>query len=146
MSQKQTNSTDAIKSQSRDQGRQRAGDQAPPPVIHLPSGQAAEEAARSGLEDNSALIGAEVPTQGSTAFGSSTTAGDPDAMEYQAEVVGEEAIGGTTPTPDQNNVDGIAAAVGLDPEPEQPIAVTDEMYRRDDHRFELDPDSKDAAS
>jgi hypothetical protein len=80
------------------------------------------------------------------ASGSSTTAGDPDAMDYQAQVVGEEAIGGTTPTPDQNNVDEIAAAVGLDPEPEQPLAVTDEIYRRDDQRFELDPDSKDVAS
>lgn len=142
MSQKPSNSADVSQSHP--------SEQAPPPpnqpVIHLPSGRAAEEAARSGLEDNSALIGAEVPTQGSTASGSSTTAGDPDAMDYQAKVVGEEAIGGTTPTPDQNNVDEIAAAAGLDFKPEQSIAVTDEMYRRDDQRFELDPDSKDAAS
>lgn len=142
MSQKQTKSADAAQSQR--------PDQAPPPpnqpVIHLPPGQAADAAARSGLEDNSAMIGAEVPTHDRMASGRSTTAGDPDAMAYQAKVVGEEAIGGTTPTPDQNNVDQIGTAAGLDPEPEQPLAVTDEIDRRDDQRFELDPDSQDAAS
>lgn len=122
-------------------------DKTPPaadePVTDLPPAQAAAEAARSGLEDNSAMIGAEVPTNNRMASGSSTTAGDPDAMNYQAKVVGEEAIGGTTPTPDQNNVDEIMAAVGIDTEDEQPVAVKDEMDRRDDQRFELDPDSKD---
>ncbi|MGF1570441.1 MAG: DUF6335 family protein [Nodosilinea sp.] len=142
MSQKSTNSADVSQSQRPDQAP------LPPnqPVIQQSSGQAANEAIRSGLEDNSALIGAEVPTRDRMASGNSTTAGDPDAMGYQAKVVGEEAIGGTTSTPDQNNVDEIAVAVGLDPQPEQPMAVTDELYRRDDQWFELDPDSKDAIS
>ncbi|MGB3137985.1 MAG: DUF6335 family protein [Nodosilinea sp.] len=105
--------------------------------------QAAAEAARVGLEENSAMIGADVPNNTRMASGRPTTAGDPDAMTEQAKVVGEEAVGGTTPTPDQSNVDAIAAAAGIVTQPEQPVAVKDEMDRRDDQRFELDPDSKD---
>ncbi|PSR16345.1 hypothetical protein C8255_18355 [filamentous cyanobacterium CCP3] len=116
------------------------------PVTDLPPAQAAAEAARTGREDNSSMIGAEVPDHNRMASGSPTTAGDPDAMIEQAKVVGEEAIGGTTPTPDQSNVDDIAAAVGIDTQAEQPVAVKDEMDRRDDQRFELDPDSKDPVS
>ncbi|MGB3202845.1 MAG: DUF6335 family protein, partial [Nodosilinea sp.] len=116
------------------------------PITDLSPAQAAEEAARTGREDNSAMIGAEVPNHNQMASGSPTTAGDPDAMIDQAKVVGEEAIGGTTPTPDQSNVDQIAAAVGIDTQAEQPVAVKDEMDRRDNQRFELDPDSKDPAS
>lgn len=115
-------------------------------VSELSPAQAAEEAARTGREDNSTMIGAEVPDHNRMASGNPTTAGDPDAMIDQAKVVGEEAIGGTTPTPDQSNVDQIAAAVGIDTQAEQPVAVKDEMDRRDDQRFELDPDSKDPAS
>ncbi|MFQ4136613.1 DUF6335 family protein [Nodosilinea sp. PGN35] len=124
-------------------------DAAPPPtdepVIHLPSAQEATEAARTGLEDQSDRIGAEIPNS-DLASERSLTAGDPDASALQASTVGEEAIGGTTPTPEQNNVDDIAAAVGLDTQPEHPVAVIREMQHRDDQRFELDPDSKDAAS
>lgn len=124
-------------------------DAAPPPtnepVIHLPPAQGATEAARTGLEDQSEQIGAEVPDDDMAAE-RSLTAGDPDASALQASTVGEEAIGGTTPTPDQNNVDDVATAVGLDTQPEHPVGVLREMQRRDDRRFELDPDSKDAAS
>ena len=116
------------------------------PVSDRSPAQAAEEAARTGLEDNSTLLGAEVPDNNRMASGSPTTAGDPDAMIEQAKVVGEEAIGGTTPTPDQSNVDEIAAAVGINTQAEHPVAVKREMDRRDDQRFELDPDSKDPAS
>ncbi|WP_225852845.1 DUF6335 family protein, partial [Haemophilus parainfluenzae] len=42
------------------------------------------------------------------AAGQPTTANDPDALQEQAKVVGEEAVGGTTPTPDQSDVDAIA--------------------------------------
>ncbi|MGB3309809.1 MAG: DUF6335 family protein [Nodosilinea sp.] len=115
-------------------------------MTNLPPAQAAAEAARTGREDNSAMIGAEVPTNNRIASGSPTTAGDPDAMIGQAKVVGEEAIGGTTPTPDQSNVDEIAAAAGIDTQAEEPVAVKNEMDRRDSQRFELDPDSKDPTS
>jgi hypothetical protein len=105
------------------------------------------EAVRVGLEDQSAQAGAKVrPDEPRMASGPPTTAGDPDALQGQAKVVGEEAIGGTTPTPDQSNVDEIAAAVGIDAQAEQPVNVTGEMLRRDRDRYELDPDSKGPAS
>lgn len=73
-------------------------------------------------------------------------AGDPDALAYQAEVAGEEAVGGTAANPDQNDVDTIAAAVGIPLQPEHPVGVKRTMDRRDEHRFELDPDSQDSAA
>lgn len=111
------------------------------------SAEAAAEAVRTGREDQSAQVGANIrPDDNRMASGKPTTAGDPDAMTEQAKVVGEEAIGGTTPTPDQSNVDDIAAAVGIDTPPEQPLKVRSEMQQRDEHRFELDPDSKGPAA
>jgi len=80
------------------------------------------------------------------AAGAPTTAGDPDAMTEQAKVVGEEAIGGTTPTPDQSNVDDIAASVGINTQAEHPVNVKHEMDRRDENRHELDPESKGPAA
>lgn len=116
-------------------------------IESLPEDVAAAEAVRMGVEDRSTGLGATVDAASDRmASGQPTTGGDPDAMQEQAKVVGEEAIGGTTPTPDQNNVDDIAAAVGIDPQPEQPLEVTDTMHERDDQRFELDPDSKGPAA
>ena len=156
---KQADSTQAARSKGQSEEIDKAPPPANDPVIYLPSKQDLEqeahaaaleqdavEAARIGQAQNSALLGAEVPVNNRMASGDPPTAGDPDAMSEQAKVVGEEAIGGTTPTPDQNNVDDIAAAVGIDTQAEQPVGVKDEMDRRDEQRFELDPDSKDPAS
>lgn len=124
-------------------------DKTPPssdPVTDRPPRQAAAEAARTGREDQSQHIGAQPLGQDHMASGKPTTADDPDALTEQAKVVGEEAIGGTTPTPDQDNVDEVAKAVGINTQEEEPVDVANEMHRRDDQRFELDPDSKGPAS
>lgn len=125
-------------------------DTTPPPANEAPSEQAPEaaaEAVRTGREDQSVNVGAKLPSDDQRmASGKPTTVGDPDAMTEQAKVVGEEAVGGTTPTPDQDNVDDIAASVGIDIQAEQPVAVEAEMRQRDAERFELDPDSKGPAS
>jgi Family of unknown function (DUF6335) len=123
-------------------------DAAPPPtnepVIHLPPpSQDDAEDARVGQIDNSAQIGADVAADSATEASSPLTGGDPDASAEQAETVGEEAVGGTTPTPEQNDVDALAEAVGISTQPEHPVGVLNEMDRRDAQRFELDPDSKD---
>lgn len=47
----------------------------------------------------------ETEQKNATIGSKSITGGDMDANTYQAEVVGEEAVGGETPTPGQNNVD-----------------------------------------
>lgn len=115
-------------------------------VIHLPASQAEVEAARIGQNDDSASVGAEEQGDRAMTTGSSLTGGDPDAIAERAEAVGEEAVGGTTPTPEQNDVDAIGAAAGIYIKPEHPVGVLNEMHRRDDQRFELDPDSKEAES
>ncbi len=45
--------------------------------------------------------------------GSDVTGGDLDDNWYQAEVVGEEAVGGQTPTPDQNVTEQLLQAMGI---------------------------------
>jgi hypothetical protein len=126
-------------------------DKTPPskdaPGYDLPPGQSAIEAARIGQEDQSENVGANIAAkQDHMAAGMPPSAGDPDVMQEQAKVVGEEAIGGTTPTPDQDNVDEVAAAVGINTQAEHPVRVTREMQRRDEQRYELDPESKGPAS
>ena len=109
--------------------------------------QMANEALRVGLEDHSEAAGATVPaSQDRMASGQPTVANDPDALQGQAKVVGEEAVGGTTPTPDQSDVDAIAVAAGINTRPEHPVKVTEEMYKRDNYRYELDPESKGPAA
>ncbi len=125
-------------------------DAAPPPsnepVIHLPPSQAEVEDARVGQSNDSAQLGAEVIADRPLETSSPLTGGDPDAIAARAETVGEEAVGGTTPTPEQNDVDALADAVGISTQPGHPVGVLNEMNRRDDHRFELDPESKDPES
>lgn len=72
-----------------------------------------------------------------------TTGGDVDANLEQAEVAGEEAVGGTSPTPDQNNVDQLAAAVGTEVFDQEDRYATDELEQRDSQRWELDPKSSE---
>ncbi len=94
-----------------------------------------------GIKDRNTGLGATVESASQhMASGQPTTGGDPDAMNEQAKVVGEEAIGGSTPTPDQNNIDDIADATGINITPEEPVEVINEMRQRDNDRFELDPD------
>jgi hypothetical protein len=108
--------------------------------------QLAAEAARVGLADQSLEIGASDTNSDHMAAGAPTTGGDIDAKQEQAKVVGEEAIGGTTPTPDQSNVDDVAAAVGINTQAEHPVKVAEEMHKRDERRHELDPESKGPAA
>lgn len=69
------------------------------------------------------------------------TAGDIDANYEQAAVVGDEAIGGTAPTPDQDIVDEIAIAAGVELDDRSYLRVHDMVSERDDRRWELDPTS-----
>lgn len=116
-------------------------------LVDLTPAQRAAEAARVGLEDQSVDIGAmDSDTYDSMASGAPVTGGDPDAKQEQAKMVGEEAIGGTTPTPDQSNVDDVAAAAGINTQAEHPVKVFEEMQKRDQHRHELDPESKGPAA
>lgn len=67
--------------------------------------------------------------------------GDPDDNWYQAEVVGEEAVGGQTPTPDQNVTEGLLLSMGLGSVDGQPVQTAKTLSQRDQRRWELNPDS-----
>lgn len=81
---------------------------------------------------------------GHIAAGGPTTGGDSFANQGQAKVVGEEAVGGTTPTPGQNVVGNLGEAVGVSYPERQPVAGAEIMEARDENRWELDPDSKES--
>jgi hypothetical protein len=68
------------------------------------------------------------------------SAGDVDAAWDNAEV-GEETVGGTAPTPDQDRVDEIGEAAGLTYEDDEPLHTGDKLAERDRHRWELNPES-----
>jgi hypothetical protein len=69
--------------------------------------------------------------------------GDPDDRTLANEYVGEETPGGTAPTPDQNSVDEIGRAYGLQEEDTGALrSAAEVLTRRDRHREELKPPPK----
>lgn len=71
------------------------------------------------------------------------TGGDVDANYEQAGVVGDEAVGGTVATPDQDIVDELASAVGIEMDDRSFLRTNDMLEQRDDRRWELDPKSSE---
>jgi hypothetical protein len=71
------------------------------------------------------------------------TGGDVDADWESAYSVGDEAPGGDNPTPDQNVVDDIGAAVGVEYDDNEELEGADRIEERDRHRWEYDPASSD---
>lgn len=78
-----------------------------------------------------------------TEGGPALTAGDLDARWQDAYAVGDEAPGGDNPTPDQDRVDDIGRALGIEYQDGQELQGGDEVLERDRHRWELDPASSD---
>jgi hypothetical protein len=71
------------------------------------------------------------------------TAGDVDADWEGAYSVGDEAPGGDNPTPDQDIVDDIGRAVGVEYQDNEELKGERKITERDKHRWELDPASSD---
>jgi hypothetical protein len=71
------------------------------------------------------------------------TGGDVDAYWQQEDTVGDEAVGGTAPTPDQSVTDDLGQAVGLPMNDGDFLHTEDILERRDHSRWELDPMSSD---
>jgi Family of unknown function (DUF6335) len=65
------------------------------------------------------------------------TGGDPDADWERADHVGEEAVGGTVATPDQNVVDELGGALGVPRAPDEELRTSGEILEgRDRNRWE----------
>jgi hypothetical protein len=71
------------------------------------------------------------------------TAGDVDAKWQDAYAVGDEAPGGDNPTPDQDRVDDIGRAVGVQYQDNEELNPEEKILERDRKRWELDPASSD---
>jgi hypothetical protein len=74
---------------------------------------------------------------------SALTGGDLDADAENAYFSGEEAPGGDNPTPDQDIVDDIGKAIGVEYQDNEELRTTDKVTERDRHRWELDPASSE---
>jgi hypothetical protein len=97
----------------------------------------AASAARSGRDELKHKL--ERHTSSSPAL----TAGDVDADWESADSSGDEAPGGDNPTPDQDVVDEIGRALGVEYEDDEELQGGDEIADRDRHRWELDPNSRE---
>ena len=75
--------------------------------------------------------------------GPELTGGDVDADWQDAYSVGDEAPGGDNPTPDQDRVEDIAKALGVEYQDNEELRGSDKISDRDRHRWELDPASSE---
>jgi len=126
-------------SQAPKRRRRRARADSPAPA-GLSSTAVAAEALRTGvLPRSSKRRCSAVPRE------DDMRVGDPDDDTLANEYVGEELPGGSAPTPDQNTVDAIGRAYGLQDEDNGTLRTSwDVLSRRDRHRFELRPPRKPA--
>jgi hypothetical protein len=67
--------------------------------------------------------------------GPAATGGDLDADWQRAESSGEEAVGGSVSTPDQDRVDEIGHALGVEQPSAAPLRATEEMLKERDRRY-----------
>jgi len=67
--------------------------------------------------------------------------GDLDVDVEDAYFTGEETPGGDNSTPDQDIVDDIGKALGVQYEDNEELRSSDKVVERDKHRWELDPAS-----
>jgi hypothetical protein len=66
---------------------------------------------------------------------------DLDADWRRANQTGEETVGGSVSTPDQDRVDELGEAVGLTYHDDEPLNVEEKLRERDRKRWELNPAS-----
>lgn len=103
--------------------------------VNSPTAVAAE-ALRTGIVPHPARRRrAEIPSEDETIL-----VGDPDDGVIANEYNGEDTPGGSSTTPDQNDVDAIGKAYGLQEEDEGALRSAGEVLaKRDRHRPELTP-------
>lgn len=96
------------------------------------------------LSDRDAEIGTILKRlKNPTLYAEDVTGGDLDDDWYQAEVVGEEAVGGDNPTPDQSVTENLLHSMGITSIDGQPVETWKNLQRRDLERWELNPESSE---
>ena len=74
---------------------------------------------------------------------SAITGGDVDVDLENAYFSGDETPGGDNPTPDQDVVEDIGKALGVEYADNEELKAADKVVERDKHRWELDPASSE---
>jgi Family of unknown function (DUF6335) len=108
--------------------------QTPPSTLDFDRTASAARSGRRGLKERY-----DEHTETSPAL----TGGDVDADWESAYSVGDEAPGGDNPTPDQDLVDDIGRAVGVEYQDNEELKGEAKIAKRDRNRWELDPASSD---
>ena len=106
----------------------------PPSSLDLDRTASSARSGRRGLADR---------LHEHTQTGPALTGGDIDADWESAYTVGDEAPGGDNPTPDQDIVDDIGKALGVQYEDNEELKGEKKISDRDKKRWELDPASSD---
>jgi hypothetical protein len=96
-------------------------------------------------EDREELVGLARDVAAHAESGPRLTGGDVDADWQTAYSSGEESIGGSVSTPDQDVVDEIGRALGVEQDADAPVRASDEILRaRDRLRWHLERNAADA--
>ena len=106
----------------------------PPSSLNMDRRGSAARTGRAELEQDRQVHGSM--TRG-------ITGGDVDVNLEQAYFTGDEAPGGDNPTPDQDIVDDIGKAIGVEYQDNEELRSSDKVADRDKHRWELDPASSE---
>ena len=104
----------------------------PPSSLNMDRRGSAARTGRAELEQDRQVHGSM--TRG-------ITGGDVDVNLEQAYFSGDEAPGGDNPTPDQDVVEDIGRAIGIEYQDNEELRSGDKVAARDKHRWELDPAS-----
>ena len=106
----------------------------PPSSLNMNRKGSAARSGREEMEDDLRRHGSITP---------GITGGDVDADFEQAYFSGDEAPGGDNPTPDQDVVEDIGRALGVEYQDNEELKSSDKLAERDKHRWELDPASSE---
>jgi hypothetical protein len=90
---------------------------------------------REGGEDRGQTVGLLHDLAEHHETGPAASAGDIDADWQRAQSSGEEAVGGSVSTPDQDRVDEIGHALGVEQPAEAPLRPTEEILEERDRRY-----------
>jgi len=100
---------------------------------------------RSGLEDRGAVIELAREMVGHSETSPALAGGDIDADWQSACSTGEEAVGGSVATPDQDVVDELGRALGVEQGADAPVRSSEEILReRDRWYWHLERDAADS--
>jgi len=101
---------------------------------------------REGAEEQGRTVGLLREVLEHHETGPAASAGDLDADWQRAQSSGEEAAGGSVSTPDQDRVDDIGHALGVEQPSTAPLRSSEEMLEERDRRYwELERRAQDKA-